>query len=101
MHHLILMVLSVRNMENNTPWSDSLPDSFEWPNRGIAHRLMPKGMSDYQRGNGNAVYETSCGARLFLTHQGYRAQLKNVTTGLKTTGEQAVQALEDRLNVEP
>jgi hypothetical protein len=79
-------------------WSDGHPDTFEWPGRGIATRIPPHGMSDYIYGSGNAVYQTYCGARVFLTRSGFRAQYKNTTTGLKATREEAIRTLEIRLD---
>lgn len=72
---------------------DSLPDEIPWPEYGIAKRLQPRGMSDYQRGEGNAIYKTDSGASLYYSRGKWRAQYKGLTTRRKETPEEAMEAL--------
>lgn len=72
---------------------DNLPDEIMWPEYGIAKRLLPRGMSDYQRGEGNAIYKTELGASLYYSRGKWRAQYKGLTTQLKETPEEAMEAL--------
>ena len=70
------------------------PDTIPWPGRGDAVRLPERGMSDYQRGNGNAIYKTPCGATLLLLQTKWRARYKSYTTRLVDSPEGAIVELE-------
>jgi hypothetical protein len=72
------------------------PEEIEWPGRGIAKRVQPKGMSDYQRGNGNANYLTECGAVLRFRASGrWQAQYKSNTTKWYSSSMDAFAALRE------
>jgi len=73
-------------------------NQINWPNRGIAIQLLPRGMSDYTRGNGNAMYETPDGFRLRNTPYGWQAQYRGFTTYWKPTSQEAIEALENMID---
>jgi hypothetical protein len=63
-----------------------------------ARRLPLRGMTDYQRGNGNAVYETADKHRLMCVHGKWRAQYKNYTTKYYSSIEEATEQLHKLIN---
>jgi hypothetical protein len=76
----------------------SVPDIIIWEGVGEAFRLPPRGMSDYQRGNGNAIYETSDKHRLIMGGNKWRAQYKGITTDWFNSVEEAIIDFNNRSN---
>jgi hypothetical protein len=73
-------------------------NTINWPNRGIATQLEPRGMSDYQREEGNSMFETPEGFRLKNTRYGWQAQHRGFTTHWKPTYQEAIDALENMID---
>lgn len=69
-------------------------NEINWPNREIANLLPSRGMSDYQYGCGNSVYETPEGFRLRKTSRRWQAQYRNYTTKYRSTYQEAIETLE-------
>jgi hypothetical protein len=72
-------------------------ETIQWPGRGEAKRLIPRGMSDYTIGIGpnNNTYQTDDGATLTQRARGWKAQYKGHTTKWKSTAEEAMADLDD------
>jgi hypothetical protein len=69
---------------------NTIPDVINWDGIGEAFRLPERGMSDYQRGNGNAIYETADKHRLHMKGNKWKAQYKCITTGWFDSAEEAI-----------
>jgi hypothetical protein len=77
------------------------PDEIDWPGKGPAKKLRPRGMSDYSRTSGNAEYKTSCGAVLKQRYiyngacnvTKFQAQYRGFTTKWFNTANEAIQKL--------
>jgi hypothetical protein len=76
----------------------SAPDIIIWDGVGEALRLRERGMSDYQRGNGNAIYETADKHRLYLRGNKWRAQFKSTTTEWFDSVEEAISDFNERIS---
>ena len=78
------------------------PEAIEWPGRGMATRLKPRGMSDYPRQGSNRIYSTPDGFLLYIRREysiggesyqrklGCKAQSKNFTSPSFATPEEAM-----------
>ena len=76
----------------------TIPDSIDWPGRGVAHRVPSQGPDDYRNTGYNAVYVTNDGAMLVrmsyyvkdLLVARFQAKYKGSASSWHNTPEEAI-----------